>query len=487
MNDRLRNKPRYLLGAALAALGACIPAKLDLFDSGITTTTTADTSTSAGPTSSAGATDDPTTDDPTTAATTTASMTGGGPVDCDDPLTDCGDDVDRDGLADICDNAPVHTNPGQSDIDLDGFGDLIDLCPTLPGDNNLGEDTDKDGIGNACDLCERSLAFYNKGAAAIPARMQVRNIPQVEDSDHDGVGDACDNCVRTPNCQGYGDGLDPYTLGDPIDHESADCQVDADADLVGDACAGTMMPGAAGPVGFGPADDFDQDGLLNAADVCPRQPVLLQECDAPGDCPDSGTCTAGVCNHRDTDQDGVGDICDTCPWNANPAQVQDGGAQMDDPDGDFVGNACEISVPCFERPNPRRMGFYDGMVGGHCCAQVFDGPLLDPHGSPIAAPAEVLGTPGVGILPPGCAQEAQPLDPGGDEAALWAAFCLLPQWDQDFDAIADACDLCPFAFDPGQEIYVDENNEQFPEYGKHCNGEFDPSELDPTMMCLPGT
>jgi hypothetical protein len=470
MNERSQSHHRRLLVLVLAAAGACVPAKLELFDSG--TTESGDVGTTADPT-----TTDPTTVDPATSDPTTA-----GPVSCDDPLTNCGDDPDRDGLADACDNAPSHNNPGQSDIDLDGIGDLADLCPTLPNADNPLADTDRDGIGNACDLCERSLAFYNKGAAGIPARMLVRSIPEVEDSDHDGVGDACDNCVRTPNCQGYGDGLDPYTLGDAIDHESADCQADADLDMVGDACAGTMLPGAAGPVGFGAADDFDQDGLSNAADVCPRQPVAFQACAGPADCPDSGICTAGVCNHRDTDNDGVGDICDTCPWNANPLQAEDGGAQVDDPDGDFVGSACESNLACAERPDPRAFGFYDGSVGGYCCVQLFDGgAVLDPHGDPVAPPAAVLNAPGVGVLPPGCTQAAQPLGPDDLADSLWTtAFCLLPQWDQDFDGVGDTCDLCPHSFDPAQEMGQ-------PGIGKYCSGEFDPGELDPAMMCLPGT
>src|SRR5690606_33390885 len=189
----------------------------------------------------------------TTDAMTTDATTGEPPLpSCDAPVSQCALDPDRDGVMDHCDNAPHHTNPDQSNVDGDAFGDVIDLCPTLPGEEDLA-DTDKDGIGDSCDLCPRPPASYNDSDAPVPYYMQVRNIPQVEDSDHDGIGDACDNCVRTPNCQGYGDGLEPFALGDAIDREASDCQTDLDADLIGDACAGTTMPGAAGPVEIGRA------------------------------------------------------------------------------------------------------------------------------------------------------------------------------------------------------------------------------------------
>ena len=468
-----------LFAVVLAALGACVPAKLDLFPGDTTDGASATTAVASTDemTSTAGAT----TDDLTS---TTATSTGGDePPMCGAPIANCKWDVDRDGVADNCDNAPHHFNPDQADFDEDGFGDVVDLCPTLPSDNNIA-DSDKDGLGNACDLCQRSAFHYN-GNVELPAFMRVRNIPGVGDSDHDGIGDACDNCVRTPNCQGYGDGLDPFEIGDPLDDEAPDCQADADNDLLGDACAGAMMPGAAGPVGFAPTDDFDQDGLANMLDGCPRLPVAFQACDGPADCADSGICTAGVCGHRDSDQDGVGDLCDTCPWAPNIEQLQADG-EADDPDRDFVGNACETTTECMERFDPRPFGFYDGSVGGYCCVQLgAAGTALDPDGDIVPLSPKVLATPGVGVLPSGCAGPAQPIDLASPD--LWANFCLLPQRDEDLDGVADSCDLCLHTYDPGQEPYVDPDNVEFPDWGKYCNGDYSPENLDPAMMCLPGT
>ncbi|WAS89746.1 thrombospondin type 3 repeat-containing protein [Nannocystis punicea] len=475
--------PRRLLAAVLLALGACKPAELDPFetdsatDSGSTAGSTAGDDTGPGQTSSA-----------STTADLTTSTTGDEPLPtCDEPVSDCKLDLDRDGLMFHCDNAPDYFNPDQSDVDGDGFGDVADLCPTLPG-GMPAADSDKDGIGNACDLCARLPAFYNGDGAPISEKMKVRNIPQVEDSDHDGIGDACDNCVRTPNCGGYGDGLDPYQLGDPIDIDAADCQIDADADLIGDACAGTMLPGAAGPVGFGLQDDFDQDGLANGADTCPRQPVPLQACEDEGDCPGGAACVGGQCNHLDFDGDDVGDICDTCPWDKNPQQIQMGMAEENDIDGDFVGFNCETHPGAFETPDPRPFGFYDLSANGYCCVrQNAAGTTLDPDGNTVPLPAKVLNRPGVGALPPGCAQEGQPLNGTVDLATLWASFCLMPQLDQDFDGIGDVADLCRFSFDPDNTPFVDDENMQWDNWGKYCTGEYSPEHLDPAMMCLPGT
>src|SRR5690606_19330367 len=152
----------------------------------------------------------------------------------------------------------------------------------------------------------------------------------------------------------------PFVVGAELDDGAPDCQADADADMIGDACADVVLPGAAGPVGFGLADDFDQDGLANMDDACPRQPVAAKACASASDCPEGAACTAaGVCNHVDRDLDGVGDECDTCPDAANPQQVQSEAlAHDDDPDGDFIGNVCEGHPECMERANPRRPAFF---------------------------------------------------------------------------------------------------------------------------------
>lgn len=271
----------------------------------------------------------------------------------------------------------------ESDLDGDGIVDAIDLCPTVPEASNTA-DSDRDGVGNACDTCRRTLEAYNDGAdaALIPAYMRVRNIPDQTDSDEDGIGDACDNCVWEPNCESFGPSQ-PWEVGDAIDVENdSTCQVDADGDFIGDACAGAAQrPNAAGPIGFDDDDDFDQDGITNALDACPRQPLAdAIACEVPGDCPGARSCDDGWCNHADRDGDGVGDICDTCPASDNPIQVFEGGMQEDDEDGDFVGSACETTLACNVYADPRPFGFHDVAVDGQCCTVQLVEAVADANG-----------------------------------------------------------------------------------------------------------
>lgn len=59
-------------------------------------------------------------------------------------------DPDSDGR--ICiDNCPSTANPNQEDVDLDGVGDLCDNCPDDP--NPGQEDSDSDNIGDVCESC----------------------------------------------------------------------------------------------------------------------------------------------------------------------------------------------------------------------------------------------------------------------------------------------------------------------------------------------
>ncbi len=443
----------------------------------------------------------------------------------------CKEDQDLDDVQLSCDNAPDFFNPDQGDIDRDGFGDVIDLCPTLAGSSDDTADSDDDGVGNECDTCRQASRNYNDDDANPMGYMTVRNIPFQQDSDGDGIGDVCDNCVLTPNCDQYGPD-NVWTLGDPIAYDDAVlCQLDGDSTMVGDACEGTG-PGdlATAPIGLGPDDDFDQDGLSNVTDACPRQPVALTleeqdalRCTNDDDCGPNRKCETafGLCDHLDTDSDGVGDICDTCPFAENPMQVADGAMQEgDDTDGDYVGNTCETHSSCEKRVDSRPFSFYETSANGYCCTVALfedpttgdlqinlpprdDGvaqlpkPLLDPDGLPVRVecseadegvacrklPSSVAIAPGILTPPAGCEDALAGTDPRdnrkltvedfmGDSNALWENMCFLPQFDQDYDGLGDKCDLCRFDFDPENLPFIDANGRVWPNDGKFCNGTY---------------
>ncbi|HLT40112.1 MAG TPA: thrombospondin type 3 repeat-containing protein, partial [Enhygromyxa sp.] len=389
----------------------------------------------------------------------------------------CKEDEDGDKIQLSCDNARYHYNPLQEDQDSDGIGDIADLCVLTPNAGSPNADSDKDGVGNDCDNCRQTIDKYNLAAAMVDdPRMWVRNIPFQFDTDQDGIGDVCDNCVPVANCNPFGPS-NPHRVGVPVPYDNKGvCQTDNNTDMIGDACidSDTMMPynfpWAAGPVGFAMTDDFDQDGIVNFEDMCPRQPVAAVNddvdertvCTDNTECGTNSTCAPTpandgnrYCNHVDSDGDLVGDYCDTCPYKPNYMQVTDTGMQIDDEDGDFVGNECETNAACYIRNDPRPYAFMEVSVDGQCCVTTYPGDgeyeqtedgrwtcvgLCDPDGFPIqigcsdadeAVPGEdvpdgkkcrklpnaVAALPGVVNLPPGCAEaltEANMCAPQGE-------------------------------------------------------------------------
>ncbi len=312
--------------------------------------------------------------------------------DCDNGVTDdtdadvdCADsncavasnciDSDSDGVPNIADNCDNVANPGQEDTDADGTGNACDgsegLCNNGASDDsdadvdcadadcaadpvcaNPGGDDDTDGVPNASDNC--------------PADSN----PGQENGDGDGFGDVCDNsegdcgngvnddidgdvdcadseCAATPNCVDDDDDGVPNVFDNcPADFN--DTQDDSDFDGVGDVCDALPF-------------DFDNDGVDDFSDNCFDVPNPGQEetdgdfignaCDpdegncvnggdddndALVDCQDSDCSSAQACSALpDDDGDGIPNVADNCPGDANAGQT--------DSDGDGAGDACDSS------------------------------------------------------------------------------------------------------------------------------------------------
>jgi hypothetical protein len=214
-------------------------------------------------------------------------------------------DSDADGVGDNGDNCRTTSNPTQGDVDADHLGDACD--PDIDNDghvnavdafpSNPGEalDSDGDGIGNNADTDDD-----NDGMPDVYDELPLDRT-EVGDLDGDGVGDRVDNCRRVGNPaqsdrdgDGLGDACDPFPdggfgqllAGDPAPAPAATPPAS------GLPAADPFVPPSSAFKATN--DDWDGDGVPNALDVAPRDPLLQQ----------------------DSDRDGVGDKSDPCPTSA---------------------------------------------------------------------------------------------------------------------------------------------------------------------------
>jgi len=194
---------------------------------------------------------------------------------------------------------------GQNDVDLDGVGDVCDNCINAANTDQADSESDGtgDGVGDVCDNC---ILFDNQDQATGTIA-HVGAVCANADNDNDTVLNAADNCPDVANTDQSD--LDGDTIGDlciPVgsdtdsdywNNELDNCplainadQADTDHDGVGDACD----------------EDSDNDGIC---DPDPLKLATAVHCHGVDNCwlianPDQ----------TDSDHDGVGDACSGGPF-----------------------------------------------------------------------------------------------------------------------------------------------------------------------------
>jgi MYXO-CTERM domain-containing protein len=264
-----------------------------------------------------------------------------------DGLGDLCDDSDADGHMDAVDNCPMVANANQRNQDRDRQGDLCDS--DLDGDHvdnvddnciyvqNRGQtDVDQDDIGDLCDD-DRDGDGTDNDADNCPdqANEDQLNTDQDEggdvcdpDDDNDDRLDGDDNCPLSQNPtqadldgDDIGDACDPDVDGDRYRNDEDNCpfeanagQHDLDDDDIGDDCDA----------------DLDGDNIPNDVDSCPNVPNAGDDQLADLD----GDSEVDACD-LDRDGDGVLNTADNCP------DALDLGADQTNSDDDPQGNICD--------------------------------------------------------------------------------------------------------------------------------------------------
>lgn len=375
---------------------------------------------------------------------------GDGTLDRDEScpiLKDNGNDADGDGMADACD--PDADNDGLLD-----FGELgryrwippafrqdpANLELACSGFLPLDPDTDNDGLcdgagtqtGGKClgfDNCPTHYAA-NVGPSTSP-------IKQHADADGDGIGDICEDASTPGNSDGdlVSDADDNCPLVPNVHNIDTLEQRNTDGDAYGYGPSPTLPVTSVNAGGGDVCDpDGDNDGALTSEedlwiqlhywdsdsdrntgegsdDFCDGNgngygQSLVTTCQADDNCP-----IRYNPDQADTDQNGIGDVCDTvgfgdrdgdgvadaddnCPDTPNPDQS--------DSDGDGAGDVCDDDDDndgildkfdnCPVVPNPDQADINNDKVGDACL------PLPDLAVDPTAQPSFfVIQGGGVGV------------------------------------------------------------------------------------------
>ncbi len=191
-----------------------------------------------------------------------------------DPVSD----VDEDGVSDDVDNCPTHANPRQDDLDVDGLGDICD------------SDDDGDGVADNIDRCPMTELEWTSTPATDYDGDGCEDVSEDGDDDDDGVVDNYDSC---------GKGVLNWTSDSGTDYDGDGCadsseDDDDDADLICD-----IGDGGRGCIGGSPGVDrcpFSRAGFRSTTIVDQDQDGCEDETE-----------------DLDDDDDGVPDTSDACP------------------------------------------------------------------------------------------------------------------------------------------------------------------------------
>jgi hypothetical protein len=373
----------------------------------------------------------------------------------------------------------------EPDNDNDGKPDFIDHCPATDftaGPDGIADTGDEplnalqvpiqtredyDGISDEDGCHDSPTDDYDMDGLTDEVEFPVYGTdPVIPDTDGDGVLDGPDNCKLATNSDQTDSDSDG--LGDICDPDGDNDGVSTGQDL----CPATAPSAGVDTYGCSRAEvDTDLDTVCNpgAASSGPEP-----SCVGVDNCPGNANTS-----QLDTDNDGLGDVCDgdadgdnlantsdNCPLASNPAQTNI--------DGDSAGDACDTdddgdaTLDTFDNCpvtfNPSQSDLDEDAIGDLCDSDI--------DGDTVSNVAD------------NCPGDSNQSQQNSDEDAFGNA-C---DPDDDNDTRLDAADNCPTNANPtqldsdfdsaGDACDADDDNDVVPDAQDNCSTVANPNQAD---------